>query len=59
MRNNVKLYNYNLISTDKSNLFLSHYNYMNQRFYSNACYVKYHQQFNIYSRIFFDGSVLR
>ena len=26
--------------------------------YSNACYVKYRQQFNIYSIIFFDGSVL-
>jgi len=31
---------------------------MNQCFYSIACYVKYRQQFNIYSIIFFDGSVL-
>ena len=31
---------------------------MNQCFHSNACYVKYRQQFNIYSIIFFDGSVL-
>lgn len=31
---------------------------MNQCFYSNACYVKYRQQFNIHSIIFFDGSVL-
>ena len=31
---------------------------MNQCFYSKACYVKYRQQFNMCSIIFFDGSIL-
>ena len=31
---------------------------MNRCFYSDACYVKYRQQFNIYTIIFANGSVL-